>query len=169
MRDANDWRIGDVIIEGPDFKGSWMATDRDTGKVITWEEFWDDGTHVGNTPKVRRVSRCNGNVIRVSIWHRKVFKIGPRTKRYVLNPACENGGYRTTNDRDPMYQTDNQGRFVHSSKRDLSPLKMGKVRLNRIAPQLLDVALDVLSDHSEKLPSSFISHIKSILSKATRP
>lgn len=115
LRDPNDWRVGDVVIEGPDFAGSSMTNCHCCGRDKTWSEHWTYGTAGEWTPTVGKVCRVKGNVIRVVIGKRRgCFSIGPGSKRYILNPACKNGGYRTTNDPDPKYATDSQGRFIRA-------------------------------------------------------
>jgi hypothetical protein len=109
MRDENDWRIGDKITEGPDWRNSFRKP---------WDEHWTFGTAGKWEPIVRKVYRCHGNVIRVNIGHaRGSFAITVNGKRYILNPACRNGGYRSNNNPDPKYQTDANGRFVRPKGR----------------------------------------------------
>lgn len=120
MRDENDWRPGDKIAQGPDWEGSFYTKCHCCGKPKTWDEYWVYGTAGKWEPIVGRVYRVKGNVIRIVIGkggQRGNFMITPNGKRYIINPACKNGGYRSSNRSDPKYQTDSQGRFVKSGRR----------------------------------------------------
>ena len=120
LRDANDWRAGDVIAEGPDWKGSFFGKCFHCGRPQTWEEYWTFESAGRWTPVVGRVYRNHGNVDRVVIGHgggRGNFTITPNGKRYIINPACENGGYRDSNKPDKKYATDKQGRFLSHGKK----------------------------------------------------
>jgi hypothetical protein len=119
MRDENDWRPGDKIAQGPAWEGSHFSTCFCCGKPKTWEEHWNAEADGKCDPTVYRVYRVKGNVNRIAIKvgrRRHGFKISPNAKRYIVNPACKNGGYRSTNDPDPKYQTNVQGKFVISGR-----------------------------------------------------
>ena len=49
----------------------------------------------------------------------------------------------------------------------LGPNWKANAKLIAASPELLDIAFDILSDHSETLPVGFINHIRSVVSKAT--
>ena len=125
LRDPNDWRVGDVVVEGPDWsERNAFGICAHCGKAMTWAEYWaweqdprNPYTRSGKkpVPVVEKVARSRGNVdwIRLSGGSGS-FGIGPKAKRYILNPACKNGGYRETNAPDQKYATDSQGRFIHA-------------------------------------------------------
>ena len=109
LRDANDWRVGDIVVEGPDWEDSWRGTCYVCGKKQSWQEFWAQAgkpqynhilkeTTVG-APVVVLVRRLHGDVHWVRLSTQHDFMIGPRTKRYILNPACTDGGYRQKNNK----------------------------------------------------------------------
>ena len=120
LRDANDWRAGDPIEKGPDWEGSFYSTDYHSKEHRTWAEYWrQHGDY--SFPVVGRVNRIKGNVVRISVCRERYrtnqFTITPNGRRYIINPACENGGYRDNNNPDPKYATDNQGRFIRTGKK----------------------------------------------------
>lgn len=125
LRDANDWRIGDVVVEGPNWADGFGVC-YSCGKPHSWDEYWQREKDPSNpyrrrnapppVPIVQLVRRKKGNVVSVALQGYKWFTIGPRIERYIINPACINGGYRETNSPDPKYATDSQGRFISTTR-----------------------------------------------------
>lgn len=128
LRDPNDWRVGDAVVEGPDWADlNAFGRCGCCGKLKTWDEHWSWERDARNLykhrdkdpkPIVVKVARVHGNVswIRLS-GVSGCFTIGPKAKKYILNPACKSAGYRDTNEPDPKYATDKQGRFKLNTRK----------------------------------------------------
>lgn len=124
MRDENDWRPGDKLVEGPDWSDGFGLC-HCCNKPRTWDEYWaweNDERNIYRrrnahpAPVVDLVRRNKGNVTAIRTKDGGWYCIGPKHKKYLLNPACKNGGYRSSNKPDPKYQTDSQGRFLKSGR-----------------------------------------------------
>ena len=104
LRGANDWRVGDVVVVGPDWYEGF-GTCHCCGKTQTSEEYFsreNSGTMI--VEKVRRVHGDVGWIALRGWWSPYVkryglnwYRIGPKAKRYILNPNCDRGGYRERN------------------------------------------------------------------------